>query len=141
MKTSKYRLYAFLVIFLVSLAAGIIHYWLRITLFPVWSAETPFWEFYLFLVPFSVLTIWFVSWRYSLDHTAAGRSYFITVFVKMFSSAIFLYPGVVVPSAFLRETVIQFMALFFILLFIETILLVRLLNRPLSENSKNDENQ
>src|SRR5690606_54844 len=104
-------------------------------------AKSPLPLIYFFLVSMSLLAIWFVLWRYKKDHTAAGRAYFITVFFKMFGSAFFLYPGVLVKAEILRETAVQFMILFFILLFIETFLLVRLLNKPLDEKLKNDENQ
>ena len=96
---------------------------------------------YLFLVPLSVLTIWFVLWRFKKDNTSAGSAYFITVFFKMFGSAFFLYPGVVTDASLMKPTAVQFMIIFFLLLFIETILLVKLLNAPLDEKSKNDENQ
>lgn len=142
MRTNKFGFYATSVILFASTLCSIVHLsLLKQNVLPGAFKGTPFWSLYFFLIPASLFTVWFVLWRYKKDHTSAGRAYFITVFFKMFGSAFFLYPGLVVKSTFLRETAIQFMALFFVFLFIETFLLIKLLNKPLDENSKNDENQ
>ena len=88
---------------------------------------------YVFLVPLSLLSIWFVAWRFKQDNTAAGRAFFVVIFMKIFASAIFLYPGVVTVEVLAKKTAMHFMPVFFILLFIETFLLVKLLNQPFSE--------
>ena len=142
MKTNKFLFFATGLILITAAICVTLHFlMLQKKWLPLSFGQSPIVEMYLFLVPASLLTIWFVNWRYTKDHTSAGRSYFVTVFFKMFGSAAFLYPGVVVPPIFFRETVIQFMVIFFILLFIETLLLVRLLNLPVTQIPKNDENQ
>lgn len=141
MKISNAGLWPYFSIFLVTGVLLIAHYAVRFIYWPQRFDDTPFWSMYLFLVPMSLATLWFVRWRFGKDHQGAGKSYFITVFVKMFASAFFLYPGVMVERIFLRETAVQFLTIFFVLLFVETWLLIRLLNRPLGENLKNDENQ
>jgi hypothetical protein len=142
MTTNRFGFFATLIILLASLACMSVHYLVKdLGFFPQIFLGTPFTMLYAFLVPASLLTIWFVIWRYKKDHTSAGRSYFITVFFKMFGAAFFLYPGLVINASILKPTAIQFMAIFFLLLFIETFLLVKLLNTPLDEKLKNDENQ
>lgn len=142
MTTNRFGFFATSIILTASLICAAIHFFLlRSGYLPELFSTTPFGLLYLVLVPASLITIWFVLWRFRKDHTTAGRSYFITVFFKMFGSAFFLYPGVVVKASILKATAIQFMAIFFLLLFIETILLVKLLNTPLDEKLKNDENQ
>lgn len=140
--TNRFGLFATIIILAVSIVCAIVHFFLRRDGFlPENFSQSPFLLLYLFLVPLSVLTIWFVLWRFKKDNTSAGSAYFITVFVKMFGSAFFLYPGVVTDASLMKPTAVQFMIIFFLLLFIETILLVKLLNAPLDEKSKNDENQ
>jgi cytochrome bd-type quinol oxidase subunit 2 len=142
MKTNRFGLYATLIVLAVSMVIGGVHFFLRRDGFlPEIFSQTPFALLYLFLIPLSLLTIWFVLWRYKKDKTSAGSAYFITVFFKMFGSAFFLYPDVVTDPSLMKPTAVQFMIIFFLLLFIETILLVKLLNAPLDEKSKNDENQ
>jgi hypothetical protein len=142
MTTNRFGFFATSIILLTSLVCISAHYVIRdLGYFPELFSGTPFGILYLFLIPASLLTVWFVIWRYKKDHTSAGRSYFITVFFKMFGAAFFLYPGFVINAANLKATAIQFMAIFFLLLFIETFLLVKLLNTPLDEKLKNDENQ
>lgn len=142
MTTNRFGFFATFIILTVSLACVSVHYLIReMGYFPELFSGTAFALLYLFLVPASLLTIWFVLWRYKKDHTSAGRSYFITVFFKIFGGAFFLYPDFVINASILKATAIQFMAIFFLLLFIETFLLVKLLNTPLDEKLKNDENQ
>ncbi len=142
MKTNRFGFFATGIILLASLIFGTIHFFLRKDGFlPEVFSETPFVLFYAFLIPLSLITVWFVLWRFKKDNTTAASAYFITVFFKMFGSAIFLYPGVVSDPSLMKPTAVQFMIIFFLLLFIETILLVKLLNAPLDEKSKNDENQ
>lgn len=142
MTTNRFGLVATLIILMVSMVCGTVHFFLRQDGFlPENFSQTPFTLLYIFLVPLSILTIWFVLWRYKKDKTSAGSAYFITVFFKMFGSAFFLYPGVAADASLMKPTALQFMIIFFLLLFIETILLVKLLNAPLDEKVKNDENQ
>lgn len=142
MTTNRFGFFATVIILLVTAACGSVHFFLRQENFlPEQFSQTPFLLLYFFLVPLSILTVWFVLWRFKKDKTAAGSAYFITVFFKMFGSAFFLYPGIVIEAPLLKPTAIQFMIIFFLLLFIETILLVKLLNAPLDEKIKNDENQ
>jgi cytochrome bd-type quinol oxidase subunit 2 len=142
MTTNRFGFFATLIILLVSLAFGTVHFFLRRDGFlPENFSQTPFILFYVFLVPLSLLTLWFVLWRFKKDRTSAGGAYFITVFFKMFGSALFLYPGMVADASLMKPTAVQFMIIFFLLLLIETILLAKLLNARLDEKSKNDENQ
>jgi predicted permease len=109
--------------------------------FPLVEFKGSFLTIYFFVTFLSLATFWFVYSKFKKDHTAAGRAFFVAVFVKIISSAVFLYPGVVTQAKFAKQLAAQFLPVFFILLFVETILLIRLLNKPSGENSKNDENQ
>ena len=98
-------------------------------------------QIYLFNGMTSVLVLSVIYWRYSQDKSSAGKTYFILVFMKLFGALAYMWPWIQPKTEFSKSFAANFLIAFFSLLFIETILLVRILNRPLSENSKNDENQ
>lgn len=101
----------------------------------------PWWASYIFLFTVSLLTILGVTSKYRKDKTAAGRTYFLFVFLKLFGSIAFLSPWIVTKTEFSTPFAHQFLCLFFILLFVEVRLLVNLLSGRFDENDKNDKNQ
>lgn len=130
--------------FLVVVAGSVVGFQyllVHLSLYPNSLLPVPFAEILLFIAIASLLTLSFVYWRFKKDATAAGRSYFSTVFFKIFGSAFLLYPNVWVNAEQTKPTAAVFLSIFFLFLLVETILLVKLLNMPLDEKKKNDENQ
>lgn len=143
MTKNNFFWYSFLLILLCCFAVYAVN---RFVLIRQWPdlAKVPniaMYAIYLFNFLITVGSVFLIHRRYLKDQTAAGRTFFLTVFVKIITSAIFLFPGVIVVKAIAKVYVIQFMTLFFILLFVETYLLIRLLNLPSDEKIKNDQNQ
>jgi hypothetical protein len=143
MTKNNFFWYSFLLILLCCFAVYAVN---RFVLIRQWPdlAKVPniaMYAIYLFNFLITVGSVFIIHRRYLKDQTAAGRTFFLTVFVKIITSAIFLFPGVIVVKAIAKVYVIEFMTLFFILLFVETYLLIRLLNLPSDEKIKNDQNQ
>jgi len=124
-----------------SLVLAIVHFFLIQFILPEIYGTGPYWALYLFLVPLTFLVVLISKVVYDVDKTAVGRTYFIFVFIKMFASVGFLSPWIFWKDDYTLPMVHQFFCLFFPLLFVEIKILVRLLNQPLDENLKNDENQ
>ncbi|MBD3638292.1 MAG: hypothetical protein HUJ25_13145 [Crocinitomicaceae bacterium] len=98
---------------------------------------------YVFLVPVSALGMAYIAKRYSKSKkiTSIGKNYILYTVVKMILSILFLLPWLLNKDESSKPMVIQFFIIFFPFLLVETILLVRLLNTPLDEKMKNEENQ
>ena len=106
--------------------------------------ETPYWYLsYAFLVPISFLGIQIIIKRYqkSKKVTSIGKNYIAYTALKMILAIIFLLPWLLNKDETSKPMVIHFFVVFFPFLLVETILLVRLLNTPLDEKIKNEENQ
>ena len=101
-----------------------------------------FWN-YVFLVPVSLVGLAFIAGKYyqSQKITSIGKNYILYTVVKMVLAVVFLLPWLLHKDDSSKPMVIQFFAIFFPFLLVETILLVRLLNTPLDEKIKNEENQ
>ncbi|MBK9190826.1 MAG: hypothetical protein IPM77_04545 [Crocinitomicaceae bacterium] len=99
----------------------------------LFTLDVPYLLSYVLIFPLSLGGILFTYFRFVRDKSSAGNSFFIVVFFKIFGSAIFLIPGLIFDKAEMKEMVYHFMPVFFIFLFVETLLLVRLLNLPLDE--------
>lgn len=124
-----------------SLVLAVVHFLLIEFVLPEIYGSGPYWALYLFLVPLSILVVLISGLVYEADKTAVGRTYFIFVFIKMFASVGFLAPWLFWKDDYTIPMVHQFFCLFFPLLFVEIKVLIELLNPPLDENLKNDENQ
>lgn len=97
---------------------------------------------YIFLILLGLISVSFVYWRYKTDATSAGNAFFITVFVKMSAAVVFIFPdGLVFSKPDAKAAMFHFLIPFAIFLFVETLLLVRLLKGHSAEKLKNDENQ
>lgn len=142
---TKNNFFWYALIFILLISAGSCGFHLFLLQFePLVRLRLPaglFAGIYVYLVPLTLASVWVVYHRFLKDHTAAGKTFFLMVFVKIIVSAVYLFPDFIIPKALSKEFVIQFMPVFFVLLFIETYLLIRLLNLPLDEFSKNDQNQ
>ena len=98
---------------------------------------------YLFLIPVSVAGLYFIQKRYekSKKITSIGKNYLVYTTFKMILSVVFLLPWLLNKDESSKPMVINFFIVFFPFLLVETWLLVRLLNNPLDEKMKNEENQ
>lgn len=141
MKTSSFASRAISKLLGASLILAIVHFILIENILPEIYGTGPYWVLYLFLVPLSLLVVLICKIVYNADKTAVGRTYFIFVFIKMFASIGFLSPWIFWKDDYTLPMVHQFFCLFFPLLFVEIKVLIELLNPPLGENLKNDENQ
>lgn len=135
-KTTGVFLLAALVILLINVAlifSGI---------FAKYDLKDWFWS-YVFLVPVSIFGLWFIALRYikSKKITSIGKNYLLYTAAKMMLSILFLLPWLLNKDEATKPMVIQFFAVFFPFLLVETILLIRLLNSPLDEKNKNEQNQ
>ena len=101
------------------------------------------WLNYIFLIPLSATGLYLVAYRYRKTSkvTSIGKNYILYTVLKMILAILFLLPWLLTKSDTSRPMVIHFFIAFFPFLLVETILLVRLLNTPLDENLKNEENQ
>lgn len=101
-----------------------------------------YWNF-VFLIPVTFLGLFFIQKRYQKTKkiTSIGKNYLLYTTLKMISSFVFLLPWLLNKDETSKPMVINFFIVFFPFLLVETWLLVRLLNSPLDEKVKNEENQ
>ena len=131
--------------FIISLGAFIVH-------FGIWFLKgspiemlTPrhWYLVYAFMIPTSVIGLYFIKMRFDKSQkiTSIGKNYIAYTVLKMILAIVFLLPWLLNKDESSRPMVITFFTVFFPFLLVETILLVRLLNTPLDEKVKNEENQ
>ena len=98
---------------------------------------------YVFLVPVSLIGLGIVAHRFKKTEkiTSIGKNYIAYTVLKMIFAIVFLLPWLLNKDESSKPMVIQFFAIFFPFLLVETILLIRLLNSPLGEKNKNEQNQ
>ncbi|MEX1000827.1 MAG: hypothetical protein WDZ35_01790 [Crocinitomicaceae bacterium] len=104
---------------------------------------TYWWLNYVFLVPVTVIGLYFVPLKYRKTHrpTSIGKGFVVYTAVKMILSILFLLPWLLNKDPSSKPMVIQFFSIFFPFLLVETILLVRLLNVELGEKNEKGKNQ
>lgn len=110
--------------------------------FPKFNLEDWFWN-YIFLIPITLLGLYYIVFRFKKSQkiTSIGKNYILFTVVKMILALVFLLPWLLNKDETSKPMIIQFFSIFFPFLLVETILLVRLLNVPLDEKLKNEENQ
>lgn len=98
---------------------------------------------YVYLIPISFFGLYLIAYRYKKSEkiTSIGKNYIAYTALKMIFAIIFLMPWLMNKDETTKPMVIHFFIVFFPFLLVETILLVRLLNAPLDEKNKNEENQ
>lgn len=90
---------------------------------------------------FTLIALNIVYASFKLDNTIVGRTYFITVFIKIIAFGIILYPKLIFSKEELKAYLLLFIGNFFICLIIEISLLINLLKHIPVSIEKNDENQ
>lgn len=119
-----------------SLALFAIHIALiKFKLPPVYG-QSQFWLIYAFMIPMTVGAIYFIVKMSKNSPISVGKGFFIYMSIKMVLIMLFLAPWLFFKDEFSRPMVIQFFAVFFPLLFMETFVLIKLVNLPNNSEEK-----
>lgn len=110
---------------------GAIHIVLVQFFLPEIYRSTPYYFIYLFFVPLTLGALTYIVSRYSKNPKTVGKNFFIYVIVKMVAILGFLSPWLLHKTEITRPFVYQFLIIFFLLLFMETYQLVRMLNEKI----------
>ena len=90
--------------------------------------QSKFWAIYLFLVPMTLGAIYLIVREKNKKEGSVGKNFFIYMAIKMLLILLFLSPWLVDQNEFSRPIVYQFFSVFFPLLVVETLVLIRLVN-------------
>ena len=93
----------------------------------IYSQAQP-WKIYLFIVPITFLGMLYIVKRFQKDNKSMVNTFMFYTVVKMLGSIIFLFPWFFHKDLTSKPMIIQFFAVFFPILIMETIFLVRLLS-------------
>ncbi len=107
---------------------AVIHVTLIFTVLPEVYTTSKFGLLYLFFVPLTLLAISLIYRRYLKNPKSVGKSFFIYVIIKMILVIAFLSPWLFFKDEYTRPFVYQFLLIFFPSLFLETLILVRMLD-------------
>lgn len=99
------------------------------TFLPKTYSQTPFWGVDLFFLLFTSVGLYLISNRKEKKASRFLKYYFIYTTIKVLSMLGFLSPWLINKTDLSKPMAYQFLALFAIFLFVETFLLVRLLNK------------
>ena len=91
--------------------------------------NSKYWLIYLFLVLLTLGSHFFMVRGFVKDKNSLGKNFMAYMVVKMIGSILFLSPWLFYRNDYSRPIVYQFFIIFFPLLFIETLMLVKLLNK------------
>ena len=93
------------------------------------------WAIYLVLIPQFLISYFYVLKKASSHRTmgVVGRTYIMTLTLRMFLAIIFLFPWLIVKDETSKPMVGQFFFVFFPLLVVEIKLLVSYLNQSVPE--------
>ncbi|UKN00368.1 hypothetical protein K6119_11545 [Paracrocinitomix mangrovi] len=101
------------------------------------------WLSHTYLFVATVLGLFFISAQYnkSKEIQSVGKAYLIFTTLKIVLSFVFLLPWLLMSKEIAKIFVGHFFLIFFPYLLVETILLIRFLNKPLDEKINTDEIQ
>ena len=112
----------------VSLVLLTVHLILLQFVLPEIYKQTKFWVIYLFLIPMTLSAIYIIVKEKNKKDSSVGKNFFIYMVIKVLLILLFLSPWLVYQNEFSRPIVYQFFSIFFPLLFVETVVFVRLVN-------------
>jgi len=112
----------------VSLVLLAVHLILLQFVLPETYKQSKFWVIYLFLIPMTLGAIYIIVKEKNKKASSVGKNFFIYMAIKMLLILLFLSPWLVYQNEFSRPMVYQFFSIFFPLLFVETVVFVRLVN-------------
>ena len=121
-------------IFALSLALVAIHLVLIKYNLPAIYGESKFWLIYLFMIPMTLGALFIIVKKSKNSPVSVGKGFFIYMSVKMILIMLFLSPWLFFKDEYTRPMVYQFFCVFFPFLFMETYVLIKLVNLP--ENPK-----
>jgi len=114
-----------------------LHYLILTKYFPASYIEVGPWKIYLFLIPITILGIVYINYSNKKDPTSTIKSITLLLLVKMIGSLLFLAPWIIEKNELTKPMVMQFFAVFFPILLIETVSLIQLLNNLPNKIEKN----
>lgn len=100
---------------------------LKNTLDEIYLASAP-WKIYLFIVPLTFLGLFYIISKYKKDDTSMVKTFMGYSVAKIMASILFLFPWIIDKDVSSRPIIIQFFAIFFLILLMETRFLVLILN-------------
>jgi len=112
----------------VSLVLLAVHLILLQFVLPEIYKQSKFWVIYLFLIPMTLGAIYIIVKEKNKKDSSVGKNFFIYMVIKVLLILVFLSPWLVYQNEFSRPIVYQFFSIFFPLLFVETVVFVRLVN-------------
>ena len=115
-------------ILIVSSVLLVVHIALVFFALPPIYVASKFWLIHLFLTPLTVIAIYLIQKGYAKNSKSVGKNFFVYMIAKMLLTFVFLSPWLLTKDEFSRPMVYQFFAIFFPLLFMETFVLIKLLN-------------
>ena len=105
-----------------------LHVLLIFTLLPESYASGPFYAIHLFFVPLTVFGFYRISRHFERDKKSVAKNAIVYIFLKMMATILFFIPWVVAGSPYLVRLGHQFLVLFFALLIVETLLMVKFID-------------
>lgn len=111
-----------------SIVIALLHYFLLWKLLPAKYLAAQPWRIYAFLVPVTLAGAAYIIKRFQQDHKSVVNTFMLFTILKMIGALLFL--GIIMfyfkePA---RVMIYQFFALFFLFLFIEIRLFIRMLS-------------
>ena len=98
------------------------------------------WLNYAFLFSLALMGLFIIFQRYLINKDSVGKNFFAYVVIKMIASIVFLSSWLLNRDDSTRPMVYHFFCVFFPLLIVETLVLVRLLNGRYSDQMNPDQN-
>lgn len=112
---------------------SILHITLAGTVLPEVYKQSKYWLLYVFMVPVTLTALLLIRRMYLKNPKSVGKGFFAYVIIKMILVIAFLSPWLFYKDEFTRPFVYQFLLIFFPILFLETLILVRLVNGKYEE--------
>jgi len=97
---------------------------------PAVYGESQFWLIYLFMIPMTLGALFIIVKKSKNSPVSVGKGFFIYMSIKMILIMLFLSPWLFFKDEFTRPMVYQFFCVFFPFLFMETYVLIKLVNLP-----------
>lgn len=96
---------------------------------------------YVFLGLFSIFGVSAIFLIHKNDDALIGKGFLVYTVLKLLASVAFLLPRILHQDDFTRPFVYQFFGVFFPLLLVETMMILKIVQAIDGEKSKNEENQ
>jgi hypothetical protein len=91
---------------------------------------------YIFLAAFSLIGIWAILMVQKVNSELMPQALLSYTVIKFLGSLVFLLPSLLDKTDFTKPFIYQFFGIFFPILLIESVVFMRIVNKPNSENDK-----